>query len=232
MDSEKIIEALRKFSSCDVADALAKMKVPGCGLLPGLTLWSPQRQAGDTRIVGPAFTVRYEYLKNDPSTATKATKKKEQSHFVDVAPVGSIILVSTPSTMANACWGGLAAQRAQIRGVAGVVVDGQVRDLDEMRELQYPVFARNISPGPPHEVAYVSEMDQPILINGGTEDCLVKPGDLLVGDLYGVVRLPLDQAEQALEVMQSLSKTELEMMDAIKAGMSMTEASKFRSRNP
>ena len=52
-----------------------------------------------------------------------------------------------------------------------------------------------------------------------------------MGDLNGVVRLPLEQAEQALEIMQSLSRTELAMMDAIKAGMSMTEASKFRSRN-
>ena len=44
---------------CDVADALVKLKIHNGGFLPGITLWSPQRQDGPTKIVGPAYTVQY-----------------------------------------------------------------------------------------------------------------------------------------------------------------------------
>lgn len=61
----------RGTSSCDVADALLKLKVPHGGFLAGLTMWSPQRQEGPTRIVGPAYTVKYvrKNYENEPKPA-------------------------------------------------------------------------------------------------------------------------------------------------------------------
>lgn len=58
-------------SSCDVADALLKLKVPHGGFLAGLTMWSPKRQDGPTKIVGPAYTVKYvrKTYENEPKPA-------------------------------------------------------------------------------------------------------------------------------------------------------------------
>lgn len=50
---------LKQAHRCDVSDALVKLKIPNGGFLPGITLWSPQRQEGPTKIVGPAYTVQY-----------------------------------------------------------------------------------------------------------------------------------------------------------------------------
>lgn len=58
--------------SCDVADALIKLKVPHGGFLPGLTMWSPKRQEGTTKIIGPAYTVKYvrKNYENEPKPAS------------------------------------------------------------------------------------------------------------------------------------------------------------------
>jgi regulator of RNase E activity RraA len=59
---------------CDVADALVKLKIHHGGFLPGITMWSPQRQDGDTKIVGPAYTVQYAPQDNE--------RPKWPSHYV------------------------------------------------------------------------------------------------------------------------------------------------------
>ncbi|RYP45633.1 hypothetical protein DL768_008070 [Monosporascus sp. mg162] len=61
---DPIVKALLEFTTCDVSDALCKLGQPHGGFLPGLTMWSPQRQDGPTKIVGPAYTVKYVPLDN------------------------------------------------------------------------------------------------------------------------------------------------------------------------
>lgn len=58
---------------------------------------------------------------------------------VDTAPAGSVIMISCPPTMVNACWGGLTTRRSQIRNVAGTIISGRCRDLDEIRGIKFPV---------------------------------------------------------------------------------------------
>lgn len=69
-------------SSCDVSDALIKLKYRNGGFLSGLTMWSPQRQDGDTKIVGPAYTVQYVPL-DDP-------RPKHPSHYVSFFPLACV----------------------------------------------------------------------------------------------------------------------------------------------
>jgi len=77
MASDPIVKALQEFTTCDVSDALCKLKnkkSPNGGFLAGLTMYSPERQAGETKIVGPAYTVRYQ-RNEDP-------EPKLSSHYV------------------------------------------------------------------------------------------------------------------------------------------------------
>lgn len=85
-----------------------------------------------------------------------------------------------------------------------------------------------MAPTPPHGVAYVSEVNTPVSVGREGRACLVHPGDILMGDLNGVVCVPRDLAGQALELTRSLVEVEDAMTRAIEDGASMTEASKLR----
>ena len=74
--ASSIVAALSEFTACDVSDALLKLKVPNGGFLSGITLWSPARQSGPTKIVGPAYTVKY-VPHSDPTP-------KHPSHYVSL----------------------------------------------------------------------------------------------------------------------------------------------------
>lgn|SRR5688572_6461157 len=89
------VEALKKFTTsvshpsgqdylsangecrCDVSDALCKLGHPSGGFLPGITMWSPERQMGATKIVGPAYTVKYVHA--------ESAEPKLDSHYVSMA---------------------------------------------------------------------------------------------------------------------------------------------------
>lgn len=82
--SDSIVKSLREYTSCDISDALVKLKYPHGGFLPGLSLFSPERQSGDTKIVGRAYTVKY--VPNDDPTP------KHSSHYVRSQMIPSLII--------------------------------------------------------------------------------------------------------------------------------------------
>ena len=138
MVAASAVSELAQYSSCEVADALIKLRLPHGGYLPGLELYSPQPMAGATSVCGPAFTVRMVWQSEEH--APRLSK-----HFMDVAERDSIMLISAPSSARSAVWGGLMTARAQSVGVRGVVIDGRCRDLAEHRDAGFPVFARGHS---------------------------------------------------------------------------------------
>ncbi|KAF5855683.1 hypothetical protein ETB97_008618 [Aspergillus alliaceus] len=128
------VQSLQPYSTCDISDALLKLSSKTGGFLPNLTIWSPKRQKGTTKIIGPAYTVKYVPL-DDPAP-------KVESHYIDSVPEGTVIFVSSLRSTSNAVYGGLMSTRAQKRGAVGVVVDRRFRDSREQRGLGFPVFAK------------------------------------------------------------------------------------------
>ncbi|KAI1263894.1 RraA-like protein [Xylariaceae sp. FL1019] len=204
------VMALQNYTTCDVSDALCKLKYKNGGFLSGLTMWSPLRQSGSTKIVGPAYTF--------------------QGHYIDNVPRGAVVFVSCPAKTPNAVYGGLMSTRAQSLGAVGSVIDGRFRDLQEQRELSYPIFARDTGTAPPAELLKVADVNVPVKLQTAEQDMEIRPGDYLIADLNGVVVLPVELAEQALLLMQEQVEADDQMAVAIKNGMSFVEASKrFRS---
>lgn len=203
--------------SCDVADALTKLKVPHGGFLPGLTMWSPKRQEGPTKIIGPAYTVKYvrKNYEND---------RKPQSHYIDSVPTGAVIFISAPPKMINACYGGLMSTRAHHLGATGTIIDGRLRDLQEHRDLNFPVFAKDIGTTAPAEVARVSEINGPVRFNSEDQDSYIYPGDILIADLNGVVCLPKGLAEQAIDLIASQVEADENVAKDIKNGITVAES--------
>ncbi|MGQ9656171.1 MAG: RraA family protein, partial [Thermodesulfobacteriota bacterium] len=105
--------------------------------------------------------------------------------------------------MATAC---------KARGLAGAVIDGAARDVDEIEALEFPVFSRSITPAT-SVGRYVSVgKNIPVQCAGVT----VNPGDLIVGGSDGVVVVPRDKAAQVLEIAQKIDEKEAQMVPMIK----------------
>jgi regulator of RNase E activity RraA len=116
--------------------------------------------------------------------------------------------------MMNGVLGDLISAKARHRGIQGCVVDGLIRDLPEIRELgDFPVFARGVSPiGPLHRGP--GEINYPICAGG----IVVHPGDLIVGDLNGVVVVPQAIASELLARLRARAAREAEYTAAVRRG--------------
>ncbi|GLA87637.1 hypothetical protein AtubIFM56815_002063 [Aspergillus tubingensis] len=120
-NSQDIIERLKQWGACDVADGLSKLKHPHGGFLEGLTLYSPDYQAGETKIVGQAFTVKF--VPKDDEAAPRLS-----GNYIDMVPPGVVIVISQPLPQVNAVYGGLMTLRAQalFARYAGTTAGGAV----------------------------------------------------------------------------------------------------------
>ncbi|MEO0837090.1 MAG: RraA family protein [Cyanobacteria bacterium J06642_3] len=106
------------------------------------------------------------------------------------AEPGSIIAVQA-GDLKYALSGGNVCATAQERGIAGFIIDGVIRDLAEVREAKFPVFARGVSPIPGKKKA-LGTLNQPITCGGVG----VNPGDIAIADEEGIAILPLLQSEE------------------------------------
>ncbi|KAL4900395.1 hypothetical protein BDW74DRAFT_182724 [Aspergillus multicolor] len=226
MDSTSldIIDRLQQWGACDVADGLSKLKYPNGGFLEGLTLYSPEFQAGDTKIVGQAFTVKFV----PKSVETAPTL---DGNYIDMIPKGAVVFISQPPPQINAVYGGLMTLRAQALDTAGVVIDGRVRDLNEHRALSFPLFAKSVGTTAGGEVCRPSEVNVPVRLHSEHQDAWIQPGDYIIGDLNGVVRVPRELAEQVLEVIPAIVEADRKCAEGIRAGRTVKEVfGEFRGR--
>lgn len=134
------------------------------------------------RLAGRAFTVR------TPPCEYAAVREA-----VGRAVPGDVVVIDGGGAVECALWGGMLSRLGLERGFAGVVVDGAVRDLDEIEELGFPAFAVTSIPTPPRR-EQPGEIGVPITC-GGVE---VRPGDLVYGDRDGVVVVPQELHETIL----------------------------------
>ncbi len=130
---------------------------------------------------------------------------------IDVATTGEIIVIDAGGRP-PAVWGELASESARNKGIAGVVVDGAVRDTADIRKLQLPVWSRQVSShaGDPKGLG---EINQPIVIAGQR----ICPGDWIVADDDGVMVLPRDKAvemaNRAADVLEAENRIRQEIRD-------------------
>jgi RraA family protein len=132
---------------------------------------------------------------------------------LDVIEPGDVVIIDAGRSRMNAVLGDLISTKAKHRGAAGFVVDGLVRDLPSIRELDLPVFARGTSPiGPLHRGP--GEINYPICCGG----VVVNPGDLVVGDAMGVVVVPQGIAEELLARLKSHASSNAVYFESVKQG--------------
>ena len=106
---------------------------------------------------------------------------------------GEIMVINAGGFLGTAVWGGIMTRAAMHREIGGIVVDGAVRDVAEIRELGFPAFAAGVVPAGPHK-GYGGIIDGTISCAG----CPVKSGDIVIGDDDGVAVVPLERQEALL----------------------------------
>ncbi len=110
---------------------------------------------------------------------------------------GDVVVMDLGGTKTASAWGGLASRLAQRRGVRGTVLWGTCRDLEEIRAVGYPVWSVGVCPRRSRNEFTFGSINEEIII--GT--VRIRPGDFIVADESGVVRVPREQVENALELL-------------------------------
>ncbi|MDQ0835632.1 4-hydroxy-4-methyl-2-oxoglutarate aldolase [Streptomyces achromogenes] len=172
-DTTGAAAAFAEISVTTLADVLGREQVMGTGIRP---LWSPV-----PRVAGPAFTVRCP--PGDNLMLHAAIHRAER---------GAVIVVES-GDLDYALAGGNVCAVAQRRGVAAFVADGLIRDLGEVREMGFPVFARGVIPFPGSKKA-VEPLNAPVRCAG----VAVRPGDIVVADEEGIVIVPFARTQDTL----------------------------------
>lgn len=165
------------------------------------------RRLCGVQMAGPAHTVM---------TGTGDSSSIHRA-MVDVES-GSILVVDAQGGTARAVWGAVMTAAAIERGIVGAVIDGAIRDIDEIAAWGFPVYARATCPAGPHK-GFRGAHGVSIQCGG----VVVNPGDIVVGDADGVTVVPALQAGEALAAVELVVITERNWMDRIRAGESTTE---------
>ncbi len=153
------------------------------------------------RLCGPAYTVRCH--PGDNLAVHRALER---------AATGQVLVVQAAGHLAG-YWGEILTVAAQVRGVAGLVIDGGVRDVDALRQLGFPAFARGV--GIFRTVKHESgELEVPVVVGG----VLLEPGDLILGDTDGVLALPRAQLNAALDAARKRQARERDYLHRIRNG--------------
>src|SRR5262245_29383634 len=139
---------------------------------------------------------------------------------VDTCRADEVIIAAAGGSMRSGVWGELLTTAAKNCGCVGVIVDGAVRDLSRIREMQFPVFGRGTCIYDSKNRQRVIDIDVPVEIDG----VRFAPGDLLVADEDGVVVVPRAVEEAVLRRAWDKVHAENEVREAILGGMKATEA--------
>jgi regulator of RNase E activity RraA len=195
--------------SAQISDALDALGLTGRSLPAGIRPLRP-----GWRIAGPAFPM---HATRDIGEGNRRSEGLVRA--VDAIPGGAIVLVHSAGVQC-AAWGDLASTAATVRGAAGVVCTGPVRDSNSLRHGNLPTFAAERLPVRALGRADIDTFGTPIDVFGVTVHC----GDFVIADDDGVVIVPGEAMEAALEQARSIMSRERQIREALSSGMPLGEA--------
>jgi len=198
---------LAALDSCAISDALDSL-----GLPPAVTGLGPLSVA--ERIAGLVITVKL--VAGQPP---QGTTRHLGTAAIEAAQPGDVIVIEHSSGVACAGWGGVLSAGAQVNGIAGVVIDGPARDIDEARALSFPIYGRAATARTARGRAYEASFNEPVTIG----QVKVTPGDFTLADSSGVVFVPAARLEEVVLRAERIAERERRMVKALRDGERITE---------
>jgi regulator of RNase E activity RraA len=197
-----VVARLTRLDSCAVSDALDKLGLTGA--VTGI-----HRYSTDRRISGLVITVK---LEKDDGRTTAA--RHLCTAAIEAAQPGDVIVVEQRTGVDAASWGGNLSLGAKLRGVAGVIIDGPTRDVDEARAHDFTVFARDHTSRTARGRIVETGTNVPITVG----DVPVSPGDYVVADGSAVVFVAQRDINGVLDAAEAIAKRERAMVDSLLEG--------------
>ena len=197
-----MVGRLEALDSCAVSDALDALGLPSA--VTGISA-----QSVTERIAGKVITVKLADRKVEGAPVRHLC-----TAAIEAAQKGDVLVIEQRTGIDAAAWGGVLSNAAQIAGIAGVIVDGPARDIDEASELGFPVYARTSTARTAR--GRIFELDFNIEIR--VSDVTVAPGDLVMADRSGVVLIPSDRAAEVIELAENIVAKEKLMTAAVRRG--------------
>ncbi len=207
---ENLYTGFRQVEAASVADAME--------LLYGKKMYMSHdmRPLFTTKFAGPAATVLLQ--KEEHKEGSKALSG--MMDVIDEAPEGAVYVMVLEDGLDYAGLGGLMSTALKYRGISGAIVDGGVRDTPQIMKLQFPVFSRGVVPSTTVNHYRVTGENVPVTCAGVP----VRPSDIIVADMDGVVVVPKENAAEVLKKAQQLDETEHSMYPFIEKYRSIREA--------
>jgi 3-hexulose-6-phosphate synthase/6-phospho-3-hexuloisomerase len=198
---EEIRSLLMQVSAPNVTDAMHRK-----GAMSGIV-----SICGNVKMVGRAVTVQ-----------TFAGDWAKPVEAIDVARKNEVIVINNDGATHVAPWGELATLSCIEKGISGVVIDGAVRDVDDIRIMKFPLFAKAVVPNAGEPKGF-GEINAEIQCGGQ----YVRPGDWLIGDESGVVVIPAERAYEIARRALEVRKNEERIREEIRRGSTLSEVAEL-----
>jgi len=188
--SRQLVEAFRAIPVANIDDAMNRLAAVDSSIRP----------FNKKPLIGTAFTVKVP--EGDNLMFHKA---------MDMAQEGDVIVIDARGDLSRAIFGELMIGYCVERKLAGVIVDGAVRDADALAKMDIAVYARGITPNGPYKNG-PGEINLPVSFGGQ----VIRPGDIILGDEDGIIVVRPEEAEAILALTQEIETKEAMIMELIK----------------
>lgn len=204
--TQELVQGFLKLSTPTVSDALDKLKIRGgCHGLKPINYGK--------KIVGPAFTVKYVPIGEDTGTV---------GDFIDEAQPGDVIVLDNEGRTDCTVWGDILTYVATNKGIAGTAINGVCRDVDGIREMDYPMYSCGHYMVTGKDRVMVQSINETVSL----ATVQVRSRDLIMADDSGVLVIPANRADEVLTVALEIEEAEQGIIEAVKNGSSLGEARK------
>ena len=201
----KMIARFARIPAANISDAGGNLNTMDSGI---------QAMTPGTKICGSACTV-----------AIRTGDFLAILQGLHAAQPGDVLVVGSHGSPDVAVFGEITSTEARVKGLAGLVADGRVRDIEGIRKVGFPVFARGTSPRVAGRGA-LGEVNVPIQCGG----VVVEPGDIVVGDADGVVVVPRHKAAEILRLSRDILRFEDALVAKVRSGLSQVEYFKLNEQ--
>jgi len=171
--AKELIQEFKELPVANIADCMSRFSCIDASIKP----------VNKARLAGPAFTVK-------SRTADNLMLHKA----IDMAQPGDIIIVDCQGDLVNSVFGEIMAKWAKKRGIGGLIIDGAIRDIEALSEMDMPIYAAGCTPKGPYKDG-PGEINTAVCCGG----VVVNPGDIVVGDADGVVIIAAKDAPEILK---------------------------------
>lgn len=208
--ADDFVKRLARLDCCAVSDAMDKL-----GLVGGVS--GLDQRASTRRIAGRVVT--YKLVPKDQAPTVSGPPRHLGTTAIEAAQPGDIVVVEQRTGLDAGSWGGILSLAAKVRGVAGVIADGPVRDIDEARSYDFPVYCRSLTARTARGRVAEAFTNEPVTVG----EIAVHPGDYAIADASGVVFVRALDIARVLDAAEAIAGREAAMARALMAGLPVSQ---------